>query len=170
MDEEWVILVDEQDRELGRMEKLQAHREGKLHRAISVFIYNRQGELLLQQRASDKYHSAGLWSNTCCSHPRPGENTLAAAERRLKEEMGWHCKLEHRYEFIYKASLDQDLVEHEYDHVFVGINDARPQLNSAEVMAYRWISPETLLQELQEEPGKFTYWFRALAGKSELLK
>lgn len=120
---EYVVLVDEQDKETGTMEKLQAHLNGRLHRAVSVFLFNSKGELLLQQRASGKYHSANLWTNTCCSHPRPGESAYDAANRRLYEEMGLACELSEVFSFIYKAHLGNNLTEHEFDHVFVGTND-----------------------------------------------
>src|SRR5919205_4313288 len=123
---EELILVDAQDRELGVKEKLQAHVEGALHRAVSVFVFDGGGRLLLQKRAPTKYHSAGLWSNTACGHPRPGESTLAAARRRLREEMGFDCELREAFQFLYRAELDGELVEHEYDHVFVGVHDRDP--------------------------------------------
>src|SRR5215468_430433 len=115
---EQVILVNELDEEIGTMEKLSAHEQGVLHRAISVFIFNEKGEMLLQQRASRKYHSGGLWTNACCSHPHPGEATHAAALRRLKEEMGFETSLKKAFDFVYKTSFDNGLTEHEFDHVF----------------------------------------------------
>lgn len=162
---EHVILVDEQDRETGQMEKLEAHQKALLHRAISVFIFNTKGEMLLQQRALHKYHSAGLWSNTCCSHPRPGEGNDAAAARRLMEEMGMHCTLFHRFAFIYKVELEKGLCEHEYDHVFVGYSDTDPGINPDEVMAYRWIGLPDLREELKLHPEQFTFWFRLLCER-----
>jgi isopentenyl-diphosphate delta-isomerase len=164
-----VILVDEQDKAIGEMEKMQAHRLGLLHRAFSVFILNSKGEILLQQRALSKYHSGGLWTNTCCSHPFPGEEVKDAAIRRLKEEMGLdHMSLTHSGSFIYKAELDQGLTEHEFDHVFYGYCDTDPVLNRDEVEAFRWISPDELRKELKENPEQFTVWFRIIAEKAML--
>lgn len=162
---EEVILVDLEDREIGTSEKLQAHIEGKLHRAISVFLFNSKKEMLLQQRAFEKYHSGGLWTNTCCSHPRPGESVLNAAERRLKEEMGIQCALTKAFEFTYKAELDQGLTEYEYDHVFFGEFDGAPILNPEEAFSYRWIAMEDLKEEIEKFPHKFTYWFKILMEK-----
>jgi isopentenyl-diphosphate delta-isomerase len=157
---EYVVLVDEQDKETGKMEKLQAHVEGRLHRAISVFIFNSKNELLLQQRAAEKYHSALLWTNTCCSHPRPGEHTFDAANRRLMEEMGIACDLSESFDFIYNASVENGLTEHEYDHVFTGSTDAVPAPDSSEVASWRYIGLEALHNEMQQSPGNFTVWFR----------
>lgn len=157
---EQVVLVDEQDNEVGVMEKLQAHVEGRLHRAISVFIFNSSGELLLQQRAAGKYHSANLWTNTCCSHPRPGEHALAAANRRLMEEMGMRCELKEVTSFIYKASLDHNLTEYEYDHVFTGVSDIVPVPDGDEVQAWKYITRESLLQDVQAHPENYTEWFK----------
>lgn len=165
--EEFVILVDENDRETGSMEKMQAHREARLHRAFSVFIFNEAGELMLQQRAFTKYHSPGLWTNTCCSHPRPGETTSDAAHRRLHEEMGFDCIFEAIFSFVYKAQLDNDLTEHEFDHVFVGNSSQLPQLNPEEAAAFRFASLEAIRQEMQLEPEKFTIWFRIAFDRVE---
>lgn len=162
MNEEKVILVDDKDQELGLMEKMQAHREGALHRAISVFIFNSKGEWLLQKRAAGKYHSAGLWSNSCCSHPRKGEPLQQAAQRRLKEEMGLSCELKHRFSFIYKASLDAGLTEHELDHVFIGTSNDLPYPEPSEVAAFRYISAEQLQKELLASPDNFSAWFKLL--------
>jgi isopentenyl-diphosphate Delta-isomerase len=129
---EEVILVNKSDEVLGYMEKMEAHKRGLLHRAFSVFIFNNNGELLMQKRASDKYHSGGLWTNTCCSHPRKHESLSTAAQRRLKEEMGMEVSLSPKFHFIYKSSLDQGLIEHELDHVFFGNSDQTPVLNKAE--------------------------------------
>ena len=126
MIEEQVILVDKDDKQVGLMSKLEAHEKGVLHRAFSIFIFNSKYELLLQKRASSKYHSGGLWTNTCCSHPREGEDTLDAANRRLNEEMGIKTSLRKVYDFIYKAELDNQLTEHEFDHVFYGVFDNDP--------------------------------------------
>jgi isopentenyl-diphosphate delta-isomerase len=159
---EEVILVNEKDEALGSMEKMQAHEKGILHRAISVFIFNSKKQVLLQRRALHKYHSAGLWSNTCCSHPRPGETNASAAKRRLMEEMGMTVELEHKDEFIYKVALEKGLSEHEYDHVFVGFSEEVPKLNPEEVMDYQWIGIEELKTELQAHPENYTYWFKLL--------
>ncbi len=157
---EFIVLVDEADNEIGAMEKLQAHVEGKLHRAISVFIFNSKKELLLQQRASGKYHSPLLWTNTTCSHPRVGESPIDAANRRLKEEMGMSCELNKAFSFIYKAVLDNNLIEHEYDHVFIGTSDTTPVINKDEVENWRYISVSELAIEINEKPGQFTEWFK----------
>lgn len=157
---EWVILVDAQDRELGQIEKMEAHEKGLLHRAFSVFVVNDAGELLLQQRAWGKYHSGGLWTNTCCSHPRPGEPVAAAAERRLSEEMGMRCELVPAFHFVYRSELDGGLIEHELDHVFMGRTSAVPVVNSEEVAGYRYARWEDVEQEMAEAPERFTVWFR----------
>ena len=128
-----VILVDEQDQEIGVMEKMEAHRQGLLHRAFSVFIFNEKGEMLLQQRSLDKYHSGGLWTNACCSHPRPGEDIQRAAQRRLHEELGFVTSIEEIFDFIYKSPFDNGLTEHEFDHVFIGVYDDVIEPNQKEV-------------------------------------
>ena len=150
---EQVILVNENDQEIGSREKMAAHRDGELHRAFSVFVFNGEGQMLLQRRAEAKYHSGGLWTNTCCSHPRPGESTEAAAHRRLQEEMGFDCDLEEVFQFTYYAKLDNELFEHEYDHVFVGTFEGTPTPNPAEVSAYKWIGVEELKRDVQENPS-----------------
>jgi isopentenyl-diphosphate delta-isomerase len=155
-----VILVNEQDEQVGVMEKLQAHVEGQLHRAISVFIFNSKDELLIHQRAFGKYHSSGLWSNTCCSHPMPGETTEAAAKRRLQEEMGMQCELSKSFSFIYKAHLDHELTEFEFDHVYKGRSDAEPMQNNEEVAAWKYISVADLQTDIQLHPEKYTEWFK----------
>jgi len=157
---EFVVLVDEHDRETGIMEKQEAHLKGVLHRAMSVFIFNSKGELLLQQRADGKYHSANLWTNTCCSHPRQGEKVHDAAIRRLHEEMGLRCALKEVFSFVYKAKLDRQLSEHEYDHVFIGMTDDTPSPDSVEVAAWRYISPDQLAMEIKLSPENFTAWFK----------
>ncbi len=162
---EEVILVDEWDKAIGTMEKIEAHQKGLLHRAFSVFIFNSQGEMLLQQRALNKYHSAGLWTNTCCSHPRPGENTLKAAQRRLQEEMGITAQLEHKTHFIYKTAFDNNLTEHEFDHVFFGKNDQVPKINPLEVENYAWLSPEKVAGDIIKTPAKYTSWFKIAMEK-----
>ncbi len=160
---EYVVLVDEQDHEIGQAEKLSAHQNNQLHRAFSIFIFRQREslEVLLQQRALDKYHSAGLWTNACCSHPRPGEGIVSAGERRLKEELGISCELEDRAWFCYNAHFPNGLSEHELDHVLVGYFDDQQVIkpNPAEVHAYRWIGIETLREELAAKPAQFTPWF-----------
>lgn len=158
--EELVILVDQDDRETGVMEKIQAHREALLHRAFSVFVFNSKGELMLQQRALGKYHSPGLWTNTCCSHPRPGEDTENAAHRRLEEEMGFDCTLTKIFHFTYKAPFDNNLTEHEVDHVFVGFSDTLPVINPEEVESYRFATLDDISVEMAENPELFTVWFQ----------
>jgi isopentenyl-diphosphate delta-isomerase len=157
---EKVILVNELDEELGVMEKMQAHSLGLLHRAFSVFIFNEKNELLIQQRAKSKYHSGGLWSNTCCSHPRQGEAVVDAAERRLVEEMGFTTKLTKTFDFIYRKALDKGLFEHEFDHVFVGEYNNRPVVNDAEVQAFEYVNVNKLLVQIDQEPHKYTEWFK----------
>lgn len=159
---EQVILVDSHDREVGVEEKLTAHLNGQLHRAISVFIYNSNGEILLQKRATGKYHSGGLWSNTCCSHPKPGESTYDAANRRLKEEMGMETELNHLFSFIYRAELDHELIEHEYDHVYVGQSDELPEINEEEAESYVYLSPFKIKEDIKNHPEKYTAWFKII--------
>jgi len=158
-DGEVVVLVDAEDNEVGVAPKHQAHVDGHLHRAVSVFLFNEAGDILMQQRAAGKYHSARLWSNTCCSHPRPGESPHRAATRRLREEMGLSHPLEHSFAFIYRAELDSDLTEHELDHVFVGVGDQDPDPDPTEVMAWSWWDTEELRRDLVEDPSRFTAWF-----------
>lgn len=158
--EEQVILVDEQDRVVGASEKLCAHREGALHRAFSVFVFDARGRLLLQQRAHDKYHSGGLWSNTACGHPRPGEETSAAARRRLREEMNLDCELREAFGFVYRAELEGALVEHEYDHVFVGTHEGAPAPDPSEVAEWRWVTTDELRRALRDEPQSYSYWLK----------
>lgn len=158
--QEEVILVNEKDEDIGYMEKMEAHRKGLLHRAFSFFIFNDKGEMLLQQRALHKYHSGGLWTNACCSHPRKGESTKNAAKRRVKEEMGFACEPTFLFSFIYQAALDQDLIEHELDHVFTGLFSGTPQLNAEEVAAYQFLSIEKIREQLLIHPELFTAWFK----------
>jgi len=162
---EEVILVSPEDEPLGRMEKLEAHRQGQLHRAFSIFVFNSAGQLLIHQRAKDKYHSAGLWTNTCCSHPRPGEPTPDAAHRRLEEEMGLWCKLTPAFHFIYKALLEDGLTEYELDHVFIGTSDEQPEPDPNEVAQFRYVSLDQALAELEAEPHRFTAWFKIALPK-----
>ena len=158
--EERVILVDENDIAIGDMEKMEAHNKGKLHRAFSVFIFNSKDELLLQRRALDKYHSGGLWTNSCCSHPRVNEDLFKATERRLVEEIGIETKLKEAFSFIYRADLDNNLIEYEYDHVFFGIYDEAPILNYDEVIDYKWISLDDLVEDIKFNSDKYTYWLK----------
>jgi isopentenyl-diphosphate Delta-isomerase len=170
MTEEFVILVDEQDRELGVMEKMEAHQKGVLHRALSVLIFNSKGEMLLQKRAESKYHSGGLWTNTCCSHPRPSESISDAATRRLREEMGIELKLNHAGSFIYKAKLDQGLTEHELDHVFTGVFDGKPIINKHEVADWKYVSVGSLMMDITTHPTQYTEWFKIILNKWDVRK
>jgi len=163
--EEKVILVDQDDQEIGLSEKLRAHREGKLHRAFSIFIFNARGELLLQKRARTKYHSGGLWTNTCCSHPRPGEPLAEGAHRRLREEMGFDCDLREIFSFRYKVKFDNDLFEHEYDHVLMGQFDGEPFPSAGEIDDWKWIGLEELRQHIRENPDSYTYWLKICLDK-----
>jgi isopentenyl-diphosphate Delta-isomerase len=160
MTREFVILVDRNDKELGLMEKMEAHEKGVLHRAFSVFVFNQNKELMLQQRAFTKYHSPGLWTNTCCSHPRKGETVHDAAHRRLLEEMGFDCAISKMFHFTYKANVGQGLTEHEYDHVFVGVSDTEPVINADEVNAWKYMAVSELKREIQQHPDQYTVWFR----------
>ncbi|MEP6691572.1 MAG: isopentenyl-diphosphate Delta-isomerase [Gemmatimonadaceae bacterium] len=158
--EELVVLVDPLDRQVGVAGKQAAHRDGLLHRAFSIFVFNARGETLLQRRAAGKYHSPGLWSNSCCSHPRPGETPLDAAHRRLGEELGFDCALEPAFSFIYRASLDAGLTEHELDHVFTGEWSDDPVPNVAEVDAWRWVALNELRHDVGAHPDRYTVWLR----------
>lgn len=160
-----VVQVDENDNDVKFVPKLEAHFSGVLHRAVSVLIFDRDGKWMLQKRASDKYHSSGLWSNTCCSHPFPYEDAKVAAERRLHEEMGISCPLEKQYSFQYRAEFDNGLIEHELDHVFVGITDDIPNPNPEEVSEWRMISTTELENELRENPESFSEWFKIIVPK-----
>ena len=165
---EQVILVDEHDVEMGTMEKMQAHREGVLHRAFSVLLFNTHGEMLIQKRANSKYHSAGLWTNTCCSHPHPGEDVRSAARRRLKEEMGIDLQPEFAYTFIYKAQLNEDLIEHELDHVFTGTFDGIPHPNSTEIESWKFMDIQTLKDDVLSHPENYTPWFKLILRHEQL--
>jgi isopentenyl-diphosphate delta-isomerase len=160
--QERVILVDECDIPVGDMEKMEAHEKGLLHRAISVFIINSKGQILLQQRAAHKYHSGGLWTNTCCTHPRLGESCFEAANRRLDEEMGMMADLHEAFFFIYKAELDHGLIEHEFDHVFIGFSDEVPVPNPEEVSAFKWMTVAEIQNSIQETPKLWTEWFKVI--------
>jgi isopentenyl-diphosphate Delta-isomerase len=155
-----IILVNDRDEPVGTMEKIQAHRSALLHRAFSVFVFNGKGEMLLQQRALNKYHSAGLWTNACCSHPRPGEETLQAAGRRLKEEMGFESALQKLFDFIYKSEFDNGLTEYEFDHVFGGLYNGVVAPDKTEVHDYCFKSMRDIKESLLLQPGKYTVWFR----------
>ena len=157
---EKVILVDKNDNEVGTMEKQEAHVKGLLHRAFSVFIFNDKNELLLQRRAVNKYHSGGLWTNTCCSHPRQNEKTKDAAKRRLLEEMGMRSTLKKQFDFVYKAKLDNNLYEHEFDHVFFGFTNDLPIINPEEVEEYTYKTLEDIGNEMKAIPDKYTEWFK----------
>lgn len=162
-----VILVDEQDNEIGTLSKMEVHEKAILHRAFSVFIFNKKGEILLQKRAGNKYHSAGLWTNTCCSHPPPGVEVLAAARQRLQEEMGFTTTLEKAFSFIYKASFDNGLTEYEFDHVFTGTYNGNVQPDSNEVSDYCYQSIEQVRNNIALKPGHFTEWFKIALPKLE---
>lgn len=160
--QEHVILVNHLNQEIGVIEKMEAHEKALLHRAFSIFVFNSEGELLLQQRSLSKYHSGGLWTNTCCSHPRPGESTSEAAHRRLQEEMGFDCALTEKFHFIYKAEFDNGLTEHELDFVYTGIYNGSPLLNFKEVNNYKWLTIEAIKDELVVYPEKYTAWFKII--------
>lgn len=158
--EDAVILVDSNDNELGIMPKLEAHIKGALHRAFSLFIFNSKKQLLIQQRAIQKYHSGGLWTNTCCSHPRPNEPLSQAIHRRLNEELGMQCQMLPIGTVLYNEKVTDNLIEHEFDHLFIGFCDELPQCNPNEVMDYQWISLDVLYQNIEEDPECYTAWFR----------
>lgn len=162
MKEEKVILVDTDDNPIGTMPKLEAHEKALLHRAFSVFILNQKGQLMLQQRALHKYHSPGLWTNTCCSHQREGEENIAAGMRRLKEEMGFTTSLQTLFSFIYKAPFDNGLTEHELDHVLLGHYESAPIINTEEVADWKWMDLEDVAQQINESPQEFTVWFKII--------
>lgn len=162
---EEVILVDQDDQEIGTAEKMYAHQQGLLHRAFSIFVINSQGQLLLQKRATAKYHSGGLWTNTCCSHPRPDESIIAAGDRRLAEEMGFTCELTEVFSFIYNSPLDHGLIEHEYDHVLLGKFDGEPSPNPLEAEAWQWIDLGKLKSEIITHPELYTFWLKACLDK-----
>jgi isopentenyl-diphosphate Delta-isomerase len=164
---EHVILVNEKDEPVGIMEKIQAHLQGKLHRAFSVFLFNNKGDMLLQQRAFAKYHSPGLWSNACCSHPHPGEETLSAAGRRTKEELGIEVPLKEQFHFIYKAQFENGLTEYEFDHVFTGSFNGEPIVNPEEVYDYSFQPLAEIKQLLQTDPHQFTAWFKIIFPEIE---
>ncbi|MCC8146192.1 MAG: isopentenyl-diphosphate Delta-isomerase [Bacteroidales bacterium] len=162
-----VILVDEYDNPLGTMPKMEAHKKGLLHRAFSVLIFNTEGEMLLQRRAFDKYHSGGLWTNTCCSHPAPGIEIADAAVKRLQEEMGIRAEIYPITSFIYQAHLDHGLQEHELDHVYVGVSDEVPEPNPEEVCEYKYLSVKKIRTNILENPDSYTEWFKIILDKLE---
>ena len=164
--EEHVILVDEHDNQLGLMPKMEAHEKAVLHRAFSVFIFNSDGDLMLQQRAAHKYHSPLLWTNTCCSHQRDGESNIAAGKRRLVEEMGFSTELKEVFSFIYKAPFDNGLTEHELDHVMVGYFDGVPEVNPEEVASFKWMSLEAIKEDIELHPYLYTAWFKIIFKES----
>ena len=165
MTEEHVILVDKDNNKIGLMPKMEAHKKALLHRAFSVFVFNDAGELMLQQRAAEKYHSPLLWTNTCCSHQRDGETNLEAGKRRLQEEMGFQCKLEEVFSFIYKAPFDNGLTEHELDHVMVGKYNGLPKINKEEVQDYKWMTLEEVKVDMELNPSIYTAWFQIIFEK-----
>jgi isopentenyl-diphosphate Delta-isomerase len=165
---EKVILVDEHDNSIGTMEKMEAHRKGVLHRAFSILIFNSRGEMLIQKRASSKYHSGGLWTNACCSHPVDGEPVSETAGKRLFYEMGIHVPLDFAYKFIYKTKLDHDLVEHELDYVFTGVCNGEPVVNLNEVEDWKYVELGSLRQDISMHPDRYTYWFKAIINHQEL--
>lgn len=165
---EEVILVDENDTQIGTMGKLKAHTEGRLHRAFSVLLINSSGEILLQKRAEGKYHSGGLWTNTCCSHPMPGESNNQAAKRRLQEEMGVDLQPSFCYSFIYRVELDGGIVEHELDHVFIGTYDGIPKLNKDEASEWKYMAIADVKSDLKTNPNSYSHWFRLIMNHPEM--
>lgn len=168
MKKEEVILIDKNNRKIGTEEKIKAHKEGKLHRAFSIFIFNSKGELLIQKRARSKYHSGRLWSNTCDGHPRPNETYSKATHRRLKEEMGFDCDLRKLFYFYYKERLNNGLIENEYDCIFVGKFDGKPNPSPKEIMDYKWISLNNLKKDVKRNPKKYTTWFKKILKKIKI--
>ncbi|HEU5291218.1 MAG TPA: isopentenyl-diphosphate Delta-isomerase [Cyclobacteriaceae bacterium] len=165
---EHVILVDKDDNELGTMEKMEAHRKGVLHRAFSVLLFNSKGEMLLQKRSQDKYHSAGLWTNTCCSHPKPNEPIDTAVQRRLFEEMGIITQPEFAYKFQYQVALGNNLIEHELDHVFIGWFDGAPAVNSGEVEHWKFANVQDIKEDIAKKPNEYTFWFKLILNHPEM--
>lgn len=165
---EFVVLVDEKDNEVGTGEKLETHQKALLHRAFSILVFNSRGEMMLQQRAKSKYHCGGLWSNACCGHPRPGEGVDSAAKRRLMEEMGFECDLQEVKTFIYRVKFDNGLAENEFLHVFRGNFDGLPKINSDEADDWKWIGMDELREDIKQNPGKYSYWFKLILEKLDL--
>lgn len=169
MKKQFVVLVDKNNRKIGIEEKIKAHRNGRLHRAFSIFVFNSEGELLLQQRVESKYHSGGLWSNTVCSHPRPGESYLHAARRRLREEMGFDCELKKLFCFTYKVNFGNGLIENEYDGVFIGKFDGEPKPNPKEVMDYKWVKIKDLKEDVTKNSEKYSVWLKIILNRENNL-
>jgi len=168
--EDILIHVDEQDNFLGYIGKTEAHLEAVKHRAFSIFVFNDKQEMLIQKRALDKYHTPGLWSNSCCSHPRYGENLTSAVHRRLPEEMGFDTELFHVHEMSYRVEFDNGITENEYDHVYIGFYQGQPHINPAEVNSYKWISRSNLLQDMDRHPEKYTFWFKKIMSEFDFNK
>jgi len=165
-----VILVDERDNEVGTMEKMEAHEKGLLHRAFSIVLFNSKGEILLQKRSGKKYHSGGLWTNACCSHPMPSEETAEAARRKLKHEMGIDLQPVYAYKFMYQIKVNAHLMEHEYDHVYIGTFDGEPVINKDEVEDWKLMDLFSLRKDVHQNPEHYTYWFRLIIHHHELNK
>lgn len=165
MEEELVVLVNEMDQKIGLMPKMEAHEKAVLHRAFSVFVMNKQGQTMLQQRAAHKYHSPLLWTNTCCSHQRDGEDNIQAGKRRLEEEMGFSTELKELFSFIYKAPFDNGLTEHELDHVMIGYFENEPKINSDEVADWKWMYPKEIKEDISQNPDAYTAWFKIIFDK-----
>jgi isopentenyl-diphosphate delta-isomerase len=165
---EKVILVDEHDNEIGTMEKMEAHKTGALHRAFSILLFNNKGEILLQKRSATKYHSGGLWTNTCCSHPLPKESMEQATNRKLKQEMGIDVKPEFAYKFTYKTNLDRNLIEHECDYVFIGTYNGVPYINKDEVEDWKFVDLKSLQHDIRKNPHAYTYWFKLIMAHPQL--
>jgi isopentenyl-diphosphate delta-isomerase len=165
---EKVVLVDKLDNAIGTMEKMEAHHRGALHRAFSVLLFNDEGKILLQKRSRNKYHSGGLWTNACCSHPQPGESMEDATRRRLREEMGIDVQTRFAYKFIYKTELEQELIEHEYDHVFIGKFNGEPLINKEEVEDWKFADLAWLRKDINEHPNQYTYWFKLIINSPHL--
>lgn len=165
---EHVILVDEQDNIMGTMEKIEVHQKGILHRAFSILLFNSQGEILLQKRATTKYHSGGLWTNTCCSHPLPGESMQQATSRKLEQEMGINVPLKFEYKFLYRTNLGENLTEHELDHVYTGVFNGVPIINPEEVEDWKFVDIKSLRTNMFQNPDDYTVWFRIIMERLEL--
>ena len=165
MKNEKVILVDQSDNKIGLMDKMEAHEKGVLHRAFSVFIFNKSNELMLQKRAHSKYHSPGLWTNTCCSHQRDDESNIEAGKRRLFEEMGFTTDLTETTSFIYRAAFDNDLIEHELDHILIGSYENSPNINKTEVDSWKWMQLEDIKEDIEISPNNYTVWFKIIFQK-----
>lgn len=164
-----LVLVDQEDREIGTAEKLKTHQQGRLHRAFSILIFNSKGDILLQKRAKAKYHSGGLWTNACCSHPGPGLRLLDEAQKRLKEEMGFSCPLKEIFSFVYRAELGE-LTEHEFDHVLVGKFEGEPKPNPEEADDWKWMNFEQLKKDVKENPQNYTFWFKLILANDKIKK